>query len=382
MTIHSIRKKCPIIILFNVVCKTLAFCSWYLLFAILPLKLFSDDSLLSVESRIKLILREKSDCVVRVKATKVAIAAGKAKRILKMGSGFFVSKEGHILTTGLLPNADRIWIEHNDTYLLAEALGHDPLCNLSLLKITEPFSSINYVRINDGPSNLEAGSFLVGITFALEFQISPTFGLLQSYESSFGKRLFPTKMIRSSLALGPGEVGAPVFDLNGRFVGITHAALPDLRSSFILPSKACQRIRDDLLLSGKVGYGWFGISTTRKLNDTNSFDVVISGFVKNSPADQSNLKVGDHLVKVGNLAINSNGDLANSSFFAEPDTILEFEVIRKEKKLIIPVRVAGRSFNTQSDSSENFLNSLVSKNNKGNLNSSMKENLQDINSSD
>jgi S1-C subfamily serine protease len=362
--------------------NTLAFCSWYLFFAILPLKLFSDDSLLSVESRLKLILKEKSDCVVRVKATKVASTAGKAKRILKMGSGFFVSKEGHILTTGLLPNADRIWIEHNDTYLLADALGHDPLCNLSLLKITEPFSSINYVRINDGPNKLEAGSFLVGITFALEFQISPTFGLLQSYESSFGKKLFPTKMIRSSLALGPGEVGAPVFDLNGRFVGITHAALPDLRSSFILPTKACQRIRDDLLLSGKVEYGWFGISTTRKLNDTNSFDIVISGFVKNSPSDQSNLKVGDHLVKVGNLAINSNGDLANSSFFAEPDTILEFQVIRKEKKLIIPVRVAGRSFNTQSDSSENFLKSLVSKNNEGNLNSSMKENLQDINSSD
>ena len=35
-----------------------------------------------------------------------------------------------------------------------------------------------------------------------------------------------------SLALGPGEVGAPVFDLNGRFVGMTHAALPDLQSSF------------------------------------------------------------------------------------------------------------------------------------------------------
>ena len=116
-------------------------------------------------------------------------------------------------------------------------------------------------------------------------------------------------MMRTSLALGPGEVGAPVFDLNGRFVGITHAALPDLKSSFLLPAKACQRIRDDLLLSGEVEYGWFGITTTLKINESNSFDVVIDGFVENSPAKKSNLKIGDILLKVGNQLIQNQGDL-------------------------------------------------------------------------
>ena len=53
------------------------------------------------------------------------------------------------------------------------------------------------------------------------------------------------------MPLGLGEIGAPVFDLNGNFVGITYAALPDLRSSFLLPATACTRIRDELLLSGE-----------------------------------------------------------------------------------------------------------------------------------
>ena len=44
-----------------------------------------------------------------------------------MGSGFFVSKDGHILTTGLLNNPDRIWIEYNESYYLAENIGRDPL---------------------------------------------------------------------------------------------------------------------------------------------------------------------------------------------------------------------------------------------------------------
>ena len=323
-----------------------AFCLGFLLLGQnLFCQVYSQDNVLGLESRIQTIFSEKSNSVVRVKASRVAKAGDKIKRFLKMGSGFFVSKEGHVLTTGLLPDADRVWIEYTDSYLLAEEVGHDPMCNLSLLKLLEPPNNISYVRVNDSSDKIDAGSFLLGITFALEFEVGPTFGLMQSYEYSFGKRLFPTRMIRSSLALGPGEVGAPVFDLNGRFVGITHAALPDLQSSFLLPAKACKRIRDDLLLSGQVEYGWFGITTSRKLNQTNSFDVVINGFVDDSPAKMSKLKIGDVIISVGGVSIQTQGDLANASFFAEPDTILEFRVKRDGKEIIVPLKVTIRPKN-------------------------------------
>ena len=249
------------------------------------------------------------------------------------------------MTTGLLPNADRVWIEYNDSFLLAEEVGHDPMCNLSLLKLLDPPNNISYVRANDSSDQIDAGCFLLGITFALKFEVGPTFGLMQSYEYSFGNRLFPTRMIRSSLALGPGEVGAPVFDLNGRFVGITHAALPDLQSSFLLPAKACKRILDDLLLSGQVEYAWFGITTSRKLNQTNSFDIVINGFVDDSPAKISKLKTGDIIISVGGVSIHTQGDLANASFFAEPNTIIEFKVKRDDKEIIVPLKVTIRPKN-------------------------------------
>ena len=338
----------------------------------------AQDPSLSLESRIRTIFGEKSQSVVRVKATRVSKIGNKIKKQLKIGSGFFVSKEGHILTTGLLPKADRIWIEYNASYLLADEVGHDPMCNLSLLKLVEAPATIDYIRVNDSSKSIDAGSFLVGITCALEFEVGPTWGLLQSHEYSFGQRLFPTKMIRTSLALGPGEVGAPVFDLNGRFVGITHAALPDLKSSFLLPAKACQRIRDDLLLSGEVEYGWFGITTTRKLNESNSFEVVINGFVENSPAQKSNLKVGDILLKVGNQPIHTQGDLANASFFAEPKTILEFMIKRNGKELLVPLSVTTRP---PSEKSVPKSNSIRLDSNRSVSNFDPKLNIKDINSS-
>ena len=296
-----------------------------------------DDEYQSTQLRIQELFGKFKSSVVRVKATRIQDVDDNAKRILKMGSGFFVSKDGHVLTTGLLPKADRVWIEHNKEYFLAETLGSDSLCNLSLLKTFEKPKDFNFVSFSVNDTDVLPGTFLLGLTYALEFEISPTLGIMQSSESTFGRNLFPTKMLRTSLALGPGEVGAPVFDLNGKFVGITHAALPDLKSSFILPAKACSRIRDGLILSGSVDYGWFGVTVTRKVNNQNGFNIEIK-----SPGLNTKLKEGDILVKIGNTSIFDSGDILDSTFYARPGTFVEFFVVRNGKELIIPIRVAPR----------------------------------------
>ena len=245
---------------------------------------------LSLQERVQDIFNSSKDCVVRVKATRKDMIGTQTNRVLKMGSGFFVSKDGHVLTTGLLRNADQIWVEHKQSFYLAQLIGHDYLCNVSMLKVIESQNEFPFLSVSDDAKDLTPGSIIVGLTCALEFKVAPTFGLFQSEEISFGTTLFPTKMVRSSVPLGPGEIGAPMFDLNGRFVGISHAALTDLGSSFILPSDACLRIRDGLLLSGKVDYGWFGVTVSRKLNSQKSFDIVVEGTVDGSPASKSSLK--------------------------------------------------------------------------------------------
>ena len=288
------------------------------------------------------MFNDSRSSVVRVKAAREQRVDNKVKRLLKMGSGFFISKEAHVLTTGLLNEPDRIWVEHNNSYFLAEKIGHDPLCNLSLLKLSSIPKDFTFVSFPELGDDLAVGSILIGITCALEFKIAPTFGIMQSHEFSFGKTPFPTKMIRSSLPLGLGEVGAPVFDLRGRFIGITYAALPDLRSSFLLPASACSRIRDDLLLKGKVDYGWFGITTTRKLNLENGFDILIDDFIDGSPGALSTLKKGDMLREIAGTVIRNRGNLANASFFSRPGTFVEFVVERDGKQLKIPVKVVAR----------------------------------------
>ena len=298
----------------------------------------------ALQDRIQDVYESFHSSIVRIKATKQNSndEQQSVSRVLKMGTGFIVSKDGHVLTSGLLQEPERIWIEHDKSFYLAELLGNDSMCNLSLLKIVDANREFSFVSLVDQVSDIKPGSFLIGLSCALEFQVGPTYGLAQSREIAFGKNLFPTSMLRASLPLGPGEVGAPVFDLQGRFVGMGHAALPDLSASFLLPAEACLRVRDGLLFSGAVDYGWFGVTVSRKLNLKNSFEIVVQGTVDGSPASKSSLKVGDVIKKIAGEEVTNRGDLAHAAFFAKPGTVVEFVVFRDGEEVKVPIKVEKR----------------------------------------
>ena len=149
----------------------------------------------SVQERIRDIFSSSNETVVRVKATRKDTTKEKPSRVLKMGSGFFVSKEGHVLTTGLLRNPDQIWIEHQESFYLAQLIGHDQLCNISMLKIIEPKKDFPFLTVSDRAEDLSPGSILVGLTCALEFNVGPTYGLLQSGKFHLEPIYFPQKCI-------------------------------------------------------------------------------------------------------------------------------------------------------------------------------------------
>ena len=80
------------------------------------LPIFGKIDYLATQARLQELFIKYESSVVRVKATRQDQTSENKKRILKMGSGFFVSKDGHILTTGLLLNPERVWIEHKNKF--------------------------------------------------------------------------------------------------------------------------------------------------------------------------------------------------------------------------------------------------------------------------
>lgn len=307
------------------------------------------------------VFARNEPAIVRVKATfEVEGKEGQSpKRTLRVGTGFFVSQDGHVLTSDLVQGAKLIWIEHHQVYYLAEVVGRDPISNIALLKVKTKPKEFSFLRVDNIPILPRPGTFVVTLSAALEFPPSPSIGIVQGHESNFGNRMFPTRMLRTSVSVGPGEIGAPMLDLDGRFIGMVFASLPDLRSSCVLPASAVLRVRDDLLLSGKATYAWFGLTVTSQISVEESKRVVVDKIVDGSPSSESGIRKGDQLLKIGDHRVEHRGDVATAVFFARPGQFVNFLVRRGSEELEIPVRVSGRPFKTLIGSSVAELDSSV-----------------------
>tara|TARA_Y100001934_G_scaffold281611_1_gene391924 strand:- start:4132 stop:5253 length:1122 start_codon:yes stop_codon:yes gene_type:complete len=320
-----------------------------------------EEPFLALQNRLVDVFARNEPAIVRVKAA--IILKGKEgkpdKKTLRVGTGFFVSREGHVLTSDLVREAGRIWVEHHQDFYLAEVVGRDAIANIALLKLTDKKpSKFSFLRVAELPVLPPPGTFVMTLSAPLQFPPSPAMGIVQGHESNFGNRLFPARMLRTSVSVGPGEVGAPMLDLNGRFIGMVFASLPDLRSSCVLPASAVLRVRDDLLFSGKVSYAWFGLTVSSMIVD-GGLRVQVDEILEDSPVAGSGIRKGDLLLKIGDHRVERRGDVATASFFARPGQFVNFLVQRGSEELEIPVRVSGRPIKSPPDSSVAELQSPV-----------------------
>ncbi len=131
-------------------------------------------------------------------------------------------------------------------------------------------------------------------------------------------------------------------DLNGRLVGMMVASLPEVGSSYLLPAKALVNVRDDLLFSGKVRYGWIGIELEERVNRDLGRHIVIQSVPRGTPASEAGIKDGDHLVQMGEIVIRRVDDVRNANFFQRIGDYVEVKVRRDGKLLQFPVQMVER----------------------------------------
>ena len=90
---------------------------------------------LALQERLLEVYEQNKGAIVRVKAAYAGDEVdGKQQVMLRVGTGFFISKEGHVLVSASrAAGANRVWIEHEGKSYATESVGH-----LSLIHISEP----------------------------------------------------------------------------------------------------------------------------------------------------------------------------------------------------------------------------------------------------
>ncbi|MEM8867255.1 MAG: S1C family serine protease [Verrucomicrobiota bacterium] len=299
---------------------------------------------LALQGRLVDVFEANKDAIVRVKAAyKGQEKEGSTNVLLRVGTGFFVSKEGHVLVSASrAAGADRVWIEFQGKAYATEAIGHDRLTNISVLKVIDLPESFSIIPIDTSVGHPPLGSIVISISSPLDFQPSPSMGMVTGIDKRLGTKFFPTDYIRTSIPVDGGRGGCPILDINGRFIGMTVAAIPELDSSYCLPADALARVRDDLVFSGKVLHGWLGFEVGELLDTEREHPVYFSKVVEDGPAAQAGLEKGDWLVSIGGRTITQAADVAGAVFFTRPDQFTPVKVLRDEESIEVSIKTATR----------------------------------------
>lgn len=299
---------------------------------------------LALQERLVSVFQQNKDAIVRVKAAYAGPQEeGKTEVMLKVGTGFFISRDGHVLVSASrAAGADRIWIEYQGKSYMVEPVGHDRLTNISILKLVDPPAEFSIISVDTSLPRPKLGAIAVAISCPLDFEPSPALGIVSGVDKQLGNKVFPTEYIRTTISVDAGQGGCPILDINGRFIGMSVAAIPELNASYCLPADALARVRDDLLFSGHVVHGWMGFEVAERLNTDDTHAVYLSTVVEDSPAEVAGLQQGDHLISIEGRPIRDVSDVPGAIFFTRAGQFASVQVRRADQVLELSVKTQAR----------------------------------------
>ncbi|MDE0746451.1 MAG: DegQ family serine endoprotease [Porticoccaceae bacterium] len=273
-----------------------------------------------------------------------------------MGSGFVISKDGYILTNHhVVDNAEEIQVQFADrSEYSATIVGSDRLSDLALLKIEA--EDLPILEFAD-PDGLKVGAWVLAIGSPFGLDYSVTAGIV----SAIGRSI-PTAestnyvpFIQTDVAINPGNSGGPLFNLDGKVVGINSQIYSrsggSIGLSFAIPVSVANNVVKQLKNDGKVQRGWLGVGIqgiTKKLAEALDLPspqgALVTAVVPGSPAEKGDIAPGDVIVSFDAQSILDSEDLPHIVGLITPGKTVKVELFREgiRKNMSVEVGVLDR----------------------------------------
>ncbi len=234
------------------------------------------------------------------------------------GSGFVISKDGYVLTNHhVVKDADDIVVKFSDRReLTAKLIGSDARTDVALLKVDA--TDLPAVTIGD-PNKLQVGEWVLAIGSPFGFEQSVTAGIVSAKGRSLpGGNYVP--FIQTDVAINPGNSGGPLFNMDGKVVGINSQIYSRtggfMGLSFSIPLDVVMNVVEQIKKNGKATHGWLGVQiqdVTRDLAESFGMKkpqgALVSKVIPGSPAEKAELQIGDIITEFNGVAIEKSGDL-------------------------------------------------------------------------
>ncbi len=220
-----------------------------------------------------------------------------------VGSGFFVSKDGHILTNlHVVDDARAVRIfTHDGAAWEANVVAKDVGNDLALVLLEDEANKLDVVEVMFGRlEDVRVGDPVAALGAPFNLPNSLSVGIVSGLErtrESGTETLEPLRdMIQTDAALNPGNSGGMLIDGRGRVIGVpTQIESPDRASigiGFAVSADAILRSLPILLRGQDVERAYLGVRFN--INDRPEVVDVTCG----SPADLADLRNGDLILSI------------------------------------------------------------------------------------
>ncbi|MBP1926338.1 S1-C subfamily serine protease [Sedimentibacter acidaminivorans] len=276
-----------------------------------------------------------------------------------MGSGMIVDPNGYILTNAHVigdGEYDKITVSLIDgSTIEGKVLWYDATLDLAVVKVDK--TGLPAVELGDS-DELMVGepAVAIGNPMTLDLERTVTQGVISGLNRSIkfenGTTIKP--LIQTDASINSGNSGGPLFNAEGQVIGINTAKMSTAEGlGFAIPINTAKSILEQIIGNGTVSSLYVGIkgvdvTTYEKslgVDVSAEYGVVVIEAIKDSPAIQAGLEMGDVITAIDGNKIETMADLKRQLYQYKENDVVKVTINRGGDENTIDMKLKQKPAN-------------------------------------
>lgn len=284
-----------------------------------------------------------------------------------LGSGVIIRKNGdtyYVLTNNHVAGlATEISVKLNDGRQFdGKLVGKDERMDIALVSFEAKDKNIPLAVLGDSDA-VQTGDICYAMGAPLGYRQSVTQGIVSATGRSGDGIGNINDFIQTDAAINQGNSGGPLLNIYGQVIGInTWIATGtggNVGLGFAIPINNIKYAIDEFIQSGKITYGWIGVSLTNvkpeykeSLGIKNEEGAFASQVFADSPAQKAGIQAGDYITELNGNKVTSVDQLVRDVAILRVGQKGKFKLIRGGKTIEVSVTVEERTEKVSNDNSK------------------------------
>ena len=265
-----------------------------------------------------------------------------------LGSGFIISDDGLIVTNNhVIEGAEEITVYlPDDREFLAKIIGKDIKTDIAVLKVDPGDEKLPFVEFGDSEI-LRVGDWVLAVGNPFGLGGSVTAGIVSARGREIGQGQYDD-FIQTDASINRGNSGGPLFNMNGKVIGINTAIFSQSGGSvgigFAISSNLALSVVNQLKEFGRTRRGWLGVyiqevtdEIANSLDFSESRGALVSSVKEGSPAEKAKILAGDIVLSFDGKAIGKMRELPRIVAETKVGSIVNVEIWREGRKIDLTV---------------------------------------------